>query len=85
MISYPDLATDEADCHTVVPLAREVPVTYGRVYRGSDQDNRLSIDKCKTLSSPHHPRTGDIVLDVTVVTLQRLSAANKAKGKKERH
>ena len=34
-----DLASDEADSHAVVPMAQEIPVTNGRVYRGPDQED----------------------------------------------
>ena len=47
-----DLASDEADCDTVVPMAQEVPVTNGRVYRRpDDEDCNVLTDYSELTSS----------------------------------
>ena len=73
-----DLASDEADCDAVIPMAQEIAVTNGRVYRGPDQED-CDVLTDNTLSSPHQPWTSDVILNVTIVTLERLGAADKAK------
>ena len=65
-------------------MAQEDPVTNGRVYRGPDEDDCNVLTDQITMSSPHQPWTSDVILNVTVVTLERLGTADKAKGEEER-